>query len=94
MAKRKARGKKPKARKQPAAAKTPAADERRAGSGAFDGYGKSLAAVIAGAVSTIVIWALKMKMGPDQVPADIAGAIQTLITTGAVYFTPQMLRQS
>jgi hypothetical protein len=57
------------------------------------GYGKSLAAVFAGAVSTIVIWVLKMKMGADQVPAEIAGAIQTLITTGAVFFTPQLLRQ-
>jgi len=56
-----------------------------------NGYGKSLAAVFAGAVSTIVIWVLKMKIGADQVPADIAGAIQTVITTGAVFFTPQLL---
>ena len=58
------------------------------------GYGKSLAAIAAGAVSTIVIYiidaVLKAK-GIGALPADIVAAVQTLITTGAVYLTPHNL---
>lgn len=54
------------------------------------GYGKSIAAVAAGAVSTLVIYIIQGMIG-HSLPADVAAAVQTLITTGAVYLTPHTL---
>ncbi len=51
------------------------------------GNGKAYAAVIGGAATTIVVYILNQFL-PQPLPAEIAGAIQTLIVTGSVYFTP------
>lgn len=55
------------------------------------GINKSVAAVAAGSLATIVIYivnAIFKKYGMDSLPAEITAAIQTLITTAAVYYTP------
>ena len=61
------------------------------------GLGKSMAAVAAGALSTIIIYILDMilkKEGMDALPAGIEAAVQTLITTVAVYITPHDIGSS
>lgn len=57
------------------------------------GSGKAIGAVIGGAVSTIVIYLIQV-ITKQQIPADIAAAVQTLIVTGVVYFTPHSLGTS
>ena len=55
------------------------------------GLGKSMAAVAAGALSTILIYiidAILKAKGADALPAGIEAAVQTLVTTAAVYFVP------
>lgn len=51
------------------------------------GYGKSVAAVAAGAISTIGGYAFQQATG-HPLPAEIVGSVQTLLTLAAVYFTP------
>jgi len=55
------------------------------------GNGKSIAAIAAGAASTILIYVANTAMkhyGGDPLPQEIVAAVQTLLTAGAVYFTP------
>ena len=54
------------------------------------GMAKAGAAVVAGALSTIVVYVLDTYVvgAAHQLPAEIVGAIQTLITGAAVFFTP------
>lgn len=52
-----------------------------------NGYGKSMAAVAAGALATIVIWVIDQFL-PTPMPAEISAAVQTLLTTAAVFLTP------
>lgn len=54
------------------------------------GVSKSVAAVAAGALSTIIAWAIEQVTG-HPLPAEIVGSAQTLLTLGAVYFTPHSL---
>jgi CDP-diglyceride synthetase len=51
------------------------------------GPNKAIAAVIGGAVTTILVWVLNT-YAHANIPAEIAGAGQTLITTALVYFVP------
>lgn len=51
------------------------------------GFGKSVAAVGAGSLSVIVVYIVN-QMIVHPLPAEITAAIQTLITTLAVYLTP------
>jgi len=58
----------------------------------LSGYGKSIAAVLAGSGSTIVVYIINQvlaKYSMPPLPAEITAAIQTLLTTGAVYYSPQ-----
>ena len=54
------------------------------------GYGKSIAAGVAGAVATIAIYVIEQWSG-HALPAEITTAIQTVITVGAVFVTPRTL---
>jgi hypothetical protein len=49
------------------------------------GYGKTGAAVVGGAVTTIVVYGSQL-MG-HALPADVTAAVQTAITAVAVFFT-------
>ena len=51
------------------------------------GFGKSVAAVVAGAATPGVVDLINQFM-PQPLPAEITDAIQTLITAAAVYYTP------
>jgi len=51
------------------------------------GYGKSAAAVGAGAASTILAYIVEQVI-EHPLPAEQVAAVQTLITLGAVYLTP------
>lgn len=51
------------------------------------GNNKAIAAVISGALSTIVIYILNQFIHPP-LPAEIAGAISTVLTTAAVWLVP------
>ncbi len=53
----------------------------------MQGYGKSTAAVLAGAIVTIIVWALDT-FTTVKLSVEVAGAIQTVITTVAVFFVP------
>lgn len=54
------------------------------------GYGKSIAAVLAGAVATIAIYIVEQWSG-HPLPAEITNSIQTVFTAGAVFLTPHTL---
>lgn len=54
------------------------------------GYGKSMAAVAAGALATIVVWVVDQFL-PSAMPPEISAAVQTLFTAGAVFLTPHNL---
>lgn len=51
------------------------------------GINKAWAAGLGSAAAIFIIWAIKA-FGKVEVPPEVAGAIQVLVTTGAVYFTP------
>lgn len=51
------------------------------------GAAKSVAAVAAGALATIVVYVIDQMSG-KTLPPEIVAAAQTLITTVAVFFTP------
>ncbi len=53
------------------------------------GYGKAVASVLGGALTTIAVWGAK-EMG-HPLPELVSGAVQTVITTVAVYFTHHTL---
>jgi hypothetical protein len=50
------------------------------------GYGKTIASVLGGAITTIAVFVAQQEMG-HPLPAEVSGALQTIITTLAVYFT-------
>lgn len=50
--------------------------------------GKFQGSVIAGAVTTIVIWALDTYVLPSPLPPEIAAAVATLISAAGAFFTP------
>jgi len=55
------------------------------------GYNKSIAAVAAGALSTLLIYitdGILKANGIDALPPAIESAVQTLVTTAAVFLTP------
>lgn len=54
------------------------------------GSGKAFGAVIGGALATIVIYIIQ-QVTKQPLPADISAAVQTLLVTGIVYFTPHDL---
>lgn len=54
------------------------------------GVAKSVAAVAAGALATIVVYVIDQVTG-KTLPPEIVAAAQTLITTLAVFFTPHQL---
>jgi hypothetical protein len=51
------------------------------------GKGKLVAASLAGAVALVVIYILNTAL-KISLPPEICAAIQTIFTSGAVYFTP------
>jgi hypothetical protein len=51
------------------------------------GVNKAVGAVLAGALSTIVIYLLNRYVQPP-LPAEIGQAIQTILTTAVVYYVP------
>lgn len=58
------------------------------------GMGKSVAAIVAGSLSTIVLYIVNSILahyGAAPLPSEIVAAVQTLITTAAVYWTPHNL---
>lgn len=55
------------------------------------GNNKAYAAIAAGAASTILVWGIDLVLGHYSIPsmpAEIVAAVQTLLSTAAVYFTP------
>ena len=61
------------------------------GEPASPGNNKSIAAIAAGALSTILIYAINLILqsyGNAPLPQEIVAATQTLLTAGAVFFTP------
>ena len=54
---------------------------------ASTGNNKAYAAIIAGAATTIIVYAVDA-IAKTTMPPDIVAAIQTLVTVAAVYFTP------
>ena len=54
------------------------------------GSGKSIAAIAAGALSTIIIYIINQVTG-HPLPAEICAAVQTLVMTAAVWATPHNL---
>ena len=52
---------------------------------------KTSAAVLAGAVSTVVCWSLNHYASAD-IPVEVSGAIQTIITALLVFIVPNMER--
>lgn len=54
------------------------------------GSGKAFGAVIGGAFATIVIYVIQ-QITKQPLPADISAAVQTLVVTAIVYFTPHNL---
>lgn len=54
------------------------------------GSGKAIGAVIGGALYTIIIYAIQAA-AHVTLPAEVSGAIQTLVVTACVYFTPHNL---
>jgi hypothetical protein len=54
------------------------------------GYGKTVASVLGGAVSTIAAYFGEQWMG-HPLPVEVSGAVQTVITTAAVFFTHHTL---
>lgn len=55
------------------------------------GSGKSLAAIGAGALTTIITGALDSYVLPHPLTPELVAAIQTVVTLAAVYFTPHNL---
>lgn len=51
------------------------------------GAAKSVAAIAAGALATIVVYVVDQVTG-KTLPPEIVAAVQTLVTTAAVYFVP------
>ena len=49
------------------------------------GYGKTIASALGGAFTTIAVF-VAQQMG-HPLPVEVSGAVQTIITTLAVYFT-------
>ena len=54
------------------------------------GYGKTVASVLGGAVTTIAAYFAEQWMG-HPLPVEVSGAVQTVITTAAVFFTHHTL---
>ena len=52
-----------------------------------NGYGKSVAALVAGAVTTLGVYIIEQSLG-HPLPAEITNAAQVIITAVAVYVVP------
>ncbi len=53
------------------------------------GYGKTIASVLGGALTTIVAFIVQQMGHP--LPVEVSGAVQTVVTTLAVFFTHHTL---
>jgi L-lactate permease len=54
------------------------------------GYGKTIASVLGGAVTTIAAYFVEQWLG-HPLPEVVSGAVQTVITAAAVFFTHHTL---
>lgn len=54
------------------------------------GSGKAIGAVIGGALYTIIVYIISAALHV-ALPAEVSGAIQTLVVTACVYWTPHNL---
>ena len=54
-------------------------------------YGKAIGAVVGGAVSVVVVYAINRFLPPPPLPDYVCGALQTLITAVITYLFPHSL---
>lgn len=54
------------------------------------GSGKAIGAVVGGALYTIIVYLIQA-IAHVTLPAEVSAAIQTLVVTACVYFTPHTL---
>jgi hypothetical protein len=54
------------------------------------GNSKAIAAVLAGAVTTVLVWGIH-QFGGIAIPDYVQGSITTIISTAAVYFVPHQV---
>jgi hypothetical protein len=57
------------------------------------GYGKAYAAGAASSASIILIWLWNTFVPAHQLPVEVSGALQALIVTLAVIYTPHGVQQ-